>query len=113
MSALRGKRGQTFLQELIAAMDDMPVKRLISQDLRRDGEVCALGVVGAKRGINLETLDPEEPEELARTFGIAHQMIQEIEFMNDEGLGYYCSETPEQRFQRMYAWAKENIKDPS
>ena len=44
-SAIRGKRGQSFLRELRDALDAMPIKKLISDDLVRDGEVCAIGAV--------------------------------------------------------------------
>lgn len=37
-SAIRGKRGQTFLKELLAALDAMPVKRLIREHLVIDGD---------------------------------------------------------------------------
>ena len=36
-SAKRGKRGQKFLRELLSALDDMPIKRLISGELERAG----------------------------------------------------------------------------
>ena len=32
-SATRGKRGQSFLRDLLASLDAMPVKRLISDEL--------------------------------------------------------------------------------
>jgi len=37
-SAMRGKRGQAFLRELLAALDAMSVKRLIANDLVFDGD---------------------------------------------------------------------------
>ena len=71
-SAIRGKRGQAFLAEMLEALDAMPEKRLIANDLRdRDGEVCALGAVGVKRRMHLALLDPEERDRVAREFGIA------------------------------------------
>ncbi len=83
-SALRGKRGQAFLRELAAAMDAMPEKRLIADELQFDGEFCALGVVGAARGIDMATIDPEDYDQVAVTFGLAACMVQEIVFENDE-----------------------------
>ena len=106
-SAIRGKRGQAFLRELLASLDAMPEKRLISDALREDGEVCALGCIGARRGIELEKLDPEDYETLAGTFGIAHQLVQEIEWINDEW-GY--RETPEQRWKTVHDWAASKVK---
>jgi len=37
-----GRRGQKFLRDLIVALDEMPVKRLIKNDLHAHGEVCTL-----------------------------------------------------------------------
>lgn len=107
-SAIRGKRGQSFLRELIAALDAMPAKRLIAHDLEREGNVCAIGSVGARRGVDMSKLDPEDPEGIAGAFGIAHQLVQEIEYMNDEA---YFGSTPEGRWQFIRAWAVENLRD--
>lgn len=101
-SAIRGQRGQAFLRELIDALDAMPEKKLIAHELEHAGNVCAIGSVGVRRGTDMSKLDPEDPEGIAGAFGIAHQLVREIEFMNDEG--YYCA-TPEQRWQYMRDWA--------
>lgn len=106
-SAIRGCRGQAFLRELLDALNAMPVKRLIANDLRKDGEVCALGSVGAKRGIDLEGLDPEDYDTLANVFGIANQLVQEIEYMNDDA---EWNDTPEKRWQRIHSWATSHLK---
>lgn len=40
-SAIRGKRGQAFLRDLLAALDAMPEKRLIAGTFERDdGDMC-------------------------------------------------------------------------
>jgi hypothetical protein len=101
---------QAFLGELLEALDAMPDKRLIAEELQVDGEVCTLGVVGVKRSIDMTKLDPYDHETLGGTFGIAHQLAQEIMFMNDEG-GY--NETPEKRWHRMRAWVVEQLSKPS
>lgn len=52
-SAIRGKRGQAFLRELADAMDAMPEKVLIAEELvDADGDACAIGVVCKARGID-------------------------------------------------------------
>jgi hypothetical protein len=106
-SAIRGKRGQAFLRELVEALDALPEKRLIANDLENGGSVCAIGSVGLKRGIDMSVLDPEDPEPIAAVFGIASQLVREIEWMNDEA--WYC-DTPENRWSRMREWAVSNIK---
>jgi hypothetical protein len=112
VSAIRGKRGQAFLRELIDALDAMPVKRLIPGALRKDGEVCAMGAIGAKRGVNLEALDPDDYEGIANTFGIAHQLVQEIEYENDADWRW-DKETPEERWARVREWAVNQLKTES
>lgn len=115
-STIRGKRGQAFIRELIAALEELPEKRLISRDLgslniaRRTYEVCALGSVGVRRGMKMEALDPEDPISLAAAFGITHQLISEIEFLNDEA---YCGQTPEGRWRFMYEWATAQVEKVS
>lgn len=111
-SALRGKRGQAFLGELADAMDAMPERVLIADNLRAtDGCLCTLGVVGAARGVDLESLDPLDREAVAAAFGIAPAMAAEIVYMNDEAA--WNAETPAQRWVRMRAWVAEQIKLPS
>lgn len=107
-SALKGKRGQAFLVELRDAMDAMPDKRLIADSLQADGEFCAIGVIGAKRGIDMAVLDPDDREDVGEAFGISPAMASEIVFMNDEGS--WQAETPEQRWQRMRTWVESNIQ---
>lgn len=110
-SAIRGQRGQTFLQEMVAALDAMSEKRLIANDLVRDGQVCAIGALGAARGIDMSRLDPDDYDAVADAFGIAHQLAQEIVWANDEAGSY--KETPEARWQRMREWVANRIKQPS
>lgn len=108
-SAIRGKRGQAFLREMVEALDAMPVKRLIVAELQQaDGEVCAIGSVGVKRGLDMSGIDPDDPPSVAAAFGIAHQLVAEIEYENDEAV--WSKETPEQRWQRMRDWAARQIK---
>jgi hypothetical protein len=87
VSATRGKRGQAFLKDLLAALDAMPVKSLVSHEFEADGEVCALGCIARQRGIDMSQFDPEDYEvgdDIAKSLGIAHQLAKEIMFENDE-----------------------------
>lgn len=112
MSAIRGKRGQLLLRELAESMDAMPEKVLIAQELRAaDGGYCALGVVGEKRGIDLDSIDPEDPRAVSKAFNIAECMAMEIAYVNDED-GCY-SETPEKRWQRVREWVTEHLSVPT
>jgi len=106
-SAIRGARGQAFLREMLAALDAMKDRRLIANDLIAGGEVCAIGAVGAARGIDMTNLDPEDYGTLAAKFGIAEALTREIFFENDEGGSF--KETPEARYLRVRRWVEEQI----
>lgn len=89
-SAIKGERGQAFLRELAAALDAMPEKRLIADELETvDGDFCTIGVLGAARGIDMSKLDPDDREAVAAAFNIAPALAAEIVFENDEGLYPY------------------------
>lgn len=126
-SAIRGKRGQAFLREMLDAMDALPEKKLIANDLETaDGSVCAIGSVGKARGIDMSALDPENYDAVATTFGINEKLAQEIVFLNDEAFtfetdaaGYIKHDengksiylTPEGRFEKMRAWVVSQIRE--
>jgi hypothetical protein len=109
-SAIRGKRGQKLLKDLLSALDAMPEKVLIANELEaNDGGVCALGAVGKARGIDMTGVDPQEFEVVAPLFDIAEPLAREIAYENDE-CGTY-RETPEQRFVRVRKWVVSQIKE--
>lgn len=83
-SAISGKRGQQALREIAAAMDAMPEKRLTTNELEADGEFCTLGVLGQARGVDLKSVDPEDPEAVAELFNLSPAMVREIVYENDE-----------------------------
>lgn len=109
--AKRGKRGQQFLRDLVAALDAMPEKRLIRGDLETDeGAVCALGALRKAKGAALEPLRESDWDALGEAFNVAPMLTREVMFENDGDLGYFDrDETPEQRWQRMRKWAAANI----
>lgn len=88
--SIRGKRGQAALKELALAMDAMPVKTLAAESLvTEDGQFCTLGVLGQARGLNMDPLDPEDWDSVARAFNIAPAMVREIVYENDENIHSY------------------------
>lgn len=119
-SAIRGRRGQRLLRDLAEGMDAMPVKCLIQGALEESGEVCALGVVGVKRGIDLAALaDDEEADganndKIAEAFDVALALACEIQYVNDEGAHEEYKrpenrETPAERWSRVRKWVAENL----
>jgi hypothetical protein len=85
-----------MLKELVEALDAMEDKRLYPGSFATaDGEFCALGVLGTKRGTKMDDLLDEykdcDPEKVAHRFGIARAMAAEIMYLNDEHM-FYCWE---------------------
>ena len=108
-SAIKGKQGQAFLKEMLAALDAMPEKKLIAHELELDGQYCAMGVVGKNRGLDLNTVDAQEAEQVAKLFGLSEAMVREIAFMNDDEFCYFCESPEENRWRDMRKWIVENI----
>lgn len=122
-SAIRGKRGQEFLKEMLSALDALPVKRLAQDELEAPDQVpcshwglfetksvCAIGAVGRARGIDMSNIDPYDAETVAGKFGIADALAKEIVWENDDAGSY--RETPEQRYIRVRGWVESQIQKP-
>lgn len=108
-SAIRGKRGQAFLRELADAMDAMPDKSLIEDELiNKEGHCCTIGVVCKARGISVEGVDVYDAGAVGKLVGIARSMAAEIEYYNDEWGSH--NQTPQERWKRMRKWVDEHIK---
>lgn len=106
-SGIRGHRGQKLLTDMLAALDAMPVKALITDELQAQGGFCALGALGRQRGLPMDTIDPYDAEQVSASFDVSMALAREIVFMNDE-CGTW-DETPEQRWVRMRRWVSEQI----
>ncbi len=121
-SAIRGKRGQAFLSELLAALDAMPQKELVAHSFQAGEGVCTLGAICATRGIPLPEAASTDPyyweDNDARDFAmraltIPGALAAEVMYENDEcsPCGYFDSpeETPAARWTRMRAWVSRHI----
>lgn len=106
-SAIKGKRGQAFLYEMLHALAALPERKLIDYDLEREGSFCAIGAVGKSRGVDMTGIDVEDRDTIAKIFGISPALVAEIVYMNDEAV--WDKETPEQRFERMRKWIEEQL----
>lgn len=111
-SSIRGKRGQSFLREMLAALDSMPEKRLIEEELEKDGEVCALGAVGRARGIDMGNINPEDLDAVSAAFGIPDALAREIMNVNDDYL-WWKEATPEKRYDVVRKWVVRNLTQPT
>jgi hypothetical protein len=105
-SAVRGQRGQRLLKDTLAALEAMPHKRLISDELRDDGEVCTLGAVMVLRGLEPEKFDPEEHDVLGGALDVSECLVREIEYLNDEE----APSDPEKRWAYMRRKIESLIK---
>ena len=108
-SALRGKRGQDFLQEMLEAMATMPKHELIAGELVHEGAACALGTVALKRGMDVSNLDIEDAESVAAAFGIAVPMAREIMWVNDKAYDWNGNLTDAARFEKVRRWIEGEL----
>lgn len=128
-SAIKGKRGQAFLLEMLAALDALPEKKLIANELvEADGQVCALGAVAKARALDTTQIDAYDHDSIHSHFGIANAMAREIIWINDEVNGQhvevegppryrggrqpmiYVRPSPERRFAKVREWIVSQIK---
>jgi hypothetical protein len=130
-SAIEGRRGQSFLRDLLVALEALPEKKLIAGNMERKVMqsisswglievdcVCAIGAVGKARGVDMSGIDRliEEfqddyggnvSDEVAGAFNISNALAREIMFMNDEAGRW--DETLEQRYKRVVCWVKAHL----
>jgi hypothetical protein len=118
--ALKGRRGQAFLHELIEALEALPQQRLTEGALEADGLYCAIGAVGRLRGLDMTNINPQSPGQIADAFGIAEAMACEIAYMNDEAAIADPTNLPPKKVQRwregyrwlrMRRWAEMQLKE--
>ncbi|HMN97453.1 MAG TPA: hypothetical protein PKC43_06140 [Phycisphaerales bacterium] len=122
MSAIRGRRGQRLLRDLLSALEAMPDRELIRGDLVVDGACCALGAVALHRGLRAQVDeiqrelprdewddhdDGERNEMIAAALDVATCMVQEIADVNDDWGPH--DQTPAQRHARMLAWVRGHL----
>ena len=121
-AATEGKRGQALLKDLLTALDSMPKKELIAEELvSSDGEVCALGALAKARMIDTSNIDPQDYDTVSSTFNVAPALAREIVYVNDEahfehyelvnGTYELSKETPNERWQRVRRWVVSKIKE--
>ena len=109
-SAIEGNKGQKFLKDLVKALEDMPDKKLYRSVLVDGEKCCAMGAVCKSRGLDVTGVDPYNPKVVGDALGIARAMAAEIAYENDEDFSYRET-SPEERWERMYNWAKNNLRN--
>src|SRR3990167_8566471 len=114
--AIYGKRGQSLLRELEAALVAIPEKRLIANKFATlDGEVCALGALAKARGIPLAEMSKweDDPETAKKQLGISYTLAWEIIAENDDGhfpgFRWMRESTNEKRYEDMLKWVQQHL----
>ena len=103
--AMASPEGQAFLRELAAALDALPDKWLIEEQLvDEEGDCCAIGAVCKARGIDTAGMD-NDLGCVAERLGVPLPLACEIVNENDD-----CRETPDVRWHRMRKWIERKIK---
>jgi hypothetical protein len=113
-SAIRGKRGQALLRDLLAALDAMPEKALIAEELvTPTGEVCALGCLARARGVDVSGVAPDDPENVAKLFGVSESLIREITYHNDEHVQWWGrrGDDPAERWRCVRSWVASQLRE--
>lgn len=128
---LLGKKGQTALKELEAALLALPSKRLIADQLvSENGDVCAIGALALHKGATTAQLaeeDDEAMEDVGESFGLPRLVAWKVVEYNDVDLESYSirapgpnqyghsyhpgyslvvSVTPEERYEYMLNWVR-------
>jgi hypothetical protein len=116
-SAIRGKRGQQFLRELVTALDALPTPELCCGALEdaQTGCCCAFGAVRRLRGpenVNL-WFHPEEedmsPYNLAEPFGVSNTLAWAVVQANEEMAESNTEQARRRRWADVRAWAAGHL----
>ena len=138
-SALRGRRGQAFLQRLAAALDSMPAKSLckiqsgdevdgVRDPVTRvwtyppgtdrlglpDGQVCVLGSLAKAEGMDPVAIDATEHKTLAKLFNVSEILVRELEWENDQrySVGPDGETEGEARWRHLREWVVAHTVKP-
>lgn len=106
-SAIKGRRGQAFLREMVDVLESMPDKRLASGvfEEEEDGTVCALGAVARARGIDTHAWMGRLGV-AASDLGIASALAAEIVHENDDPV---LHRSDADRYGAMLRWARVRL----
>lgn len=106
--SLSGKKGQRELRELRAALLALPEKRLIhGEPVDESGDMCAIGVYGKHKGLDLSTFDADyDNEEIGIAGGMPRLVAWKVVEANDMDFQYL---TPEARYIAMLAWVERQL----
>lgn len=135
--SLQGRAGQAILRELESALVALPDKRLIEDELEAEGDVCAWGALKVYRGEAISDDDRElatyDMEAVGVELGAPRLVAWKVVEVNDlqsrgryvdvagptkvewgmrrrERLNIFIAETPAERYERVLAWVRRQIR---
>lgn len=116
-SAIRGRRGQQLLRDLVAGLDALPAPELSAGALEDEatGCCCAFGAVRRYRGAAAVPLyfDPMEedldPPHYAEPFDVAPALAWAVVDVNEEWSNSNNEASRRQRWERVRAWAVRHL----
>ena len=121
-SAIRGRRGQRLLRDLIDGLDALPVPELAAGSLEdpETGCVCALGAVRLQRQRSgypmLLPFDPTDPDidwrDLAEPFDISETLANAVVSTNEMYSESNSELARRRRWQYVRDWAMRNLVTP-
>jgi hypothetical protein len=119
-SAIRGRRGQQFLRDLVNALDALPEPELSAGALEDEetGCCCAFGAVRRFRGAESVPLyfHPMEedvtPDHLTEPFDVSRALAWEVVEANEGWCKSNSPETRRQRFKEVRRWAVGALLSP-
>lgn len=116
-SAVRGKRGQRFILDLVQALDALPSPELAAGALEDEttGCCCAFGAVRRFRGSEAVPLwfDPMEedltPDHLAEPFNVSETLAWAVVQANEDGMTGNEESTRRRRWKVVKDWAVRQL----
>jgi hypothetical protein len=116
-SAIRGKRGQRFIRDLVQALDALPLPELAAGALEDEetGCCCAFGAVRRFRGADAVPLwfHPMEedmtPDNLAEPFNVSETLAWAVVQANEDGMTGNDESTRRRRWKQVRYWAVRQL----
>jgi hypothetical protein len=116
-SAIRGRRGQQFLGDLVQALDALPLPELAAGALEDEetGCCCAFGAVRRLRGVDAVPLwfDPTEediaPGNLAKPFNVSETFAWAVVQANEDEMIGNDEKTRRLRWKQVRDWAVRHL----
>jgi hypothetical protein len=120
-SAIRGKRGQRFIRDLVQALDALPLPELAAGALEDEetGCCCAFGAVRRFRGADAVPLwfhpmeEDMNPDNLVEPFNVSKTLAWSVVQANEDGMIGNDKSTRRLRWKQVRDWAVRQLIPPT